>query len=353
MAYFSDEVADCVIKLAEIDQRSMSWIVNAAAEEAAKLYIPVAATDSIAVYLERFWLPDGDYARARAARGHQLSAEYLANSHAAIVRHVLPHLRHRHIATLSPEVLETMLMYFHRHGMSARRVNTVRQAIGVPLAEAVRLGRLVENPMAKVPRLAETPAPREILTPEEARAVLAAIPDGPLRLINMLAAATGMRLGECLGLQAGDIERSVIHICHNWQHAEGMKAPKMGGARMVPAPQRLCQSLRSLAAANPWGNGFVFYGTTPRRPMAERIVQRAYVDACHAAGISEAERRRRRLSFHAWRHWYVSMMRGTLSDAALRQLTRHQSQEMLDHYTTVTDEQRKAAARVAGRLLEK
>jgi hypothetical protein len=31
--------------------------------------------------------------------------------------------------------------------------------------------------------------------------------------------------------------------------------------------------------------------------MAERIVQRAYVDACHAAGISEAERRRRRLSF--------------------------------------------------------
>jgi len=88
---------------------------RAAAEEAAKLYSPVAATDSIAVYLERFWLPDGDYARARAARGHQLSAEYLANSHAAIVRHVLPHLRHRHIATLSPEVLETMLEMLDRY----------------------------------------------------------------------------------------------------------------------------------------------------------------------------------------------------------------------------------------------
>lgn len=55
----------------------------------------------------------------------------------------------------------------------------------------------------------------------------------------------------------------------------------------------------------------------------------------------------------AWRHWYVSMMRGTLSDAALRQLTRHQSQEMLDRYTSVTDEQRRAAARIAGRILEK
>ena len=48
--------------------------------------------------------------------------------------------------------------------------------------------------------------------------------------INLLAATTGMRLGEIRGLQAEDIREDYIHVCHNWQDTEPegrkMKGPK-------------------------------------------------------------------------------------------------------------------------------
>ena len=68
-------------------------------------------------------------------------------------------------------------------------------------------------------------------------------------------------------------------------------------------------------------------------------------------------RRRRKLTFHAWRYWYNSMMRArsNLPDYALRQLTRHKAEEMTERYTDILPEQReqqrKAVAKIAEGLL--
>jgi integrase len=58
----------------------------------------------------------------------------------------------------------------------------------------------------------------------------------------------------------------------------------------------------------------------------------------------------RGLGFHAWRHWYNSMLRGQVPDHALRALTGHRSEAMTDHYTEITAEQRSAVAALANQL---
>jgi integrase len=209
--------------------------------------------------------------------------------------------------------------------------------------------------MVGVLRLKEERPKREPLTLEEARGFFNLEWQDPrLRLINMLAAATGMRLGECRGLQRTDVVQDganyEIRICHNWLDGEGLKAPKWNSVRTVTIPAKIAEALLELAASNPWRNGFVFAGYGDNRAINKHQVEKSFNDAVHRIGIIEEERRRRGLTFHSWRHWYVTYLRGKILDHTLQQLTRHQTDNMLDRYSHVTEEQRKAVAELSEKL---
>lgn len=171
----------------------------------------------------------------------------------------------------------------------------------------------------------------------------------------------GLRMGEIRGLQAEDIRDGYLHVCHNWQETEGpgheMKGPKHSTAanpkdRDVPIPPTLERALRDLAAANPHGDGFVFFGDRAGAPPSGEIIGRHFREMLVAVGIPREEQLRRRLTFHSWRHWYNTHMRALVPEYQLRLLTGHTSTEMTDRYTAVTPEQRAAIGEVAGKLLD-
>jgi len=338
---------------------------RAAAEEAAQIALDVGGTgttdETIGTYLEQFWRDDGAYATAyRARAGRALSAEYLAGCRSAITKHVLPWLRQHRLADLplarvTTSHLEALVMHLYKHaGISPQRVNGIRHALSTPFAEARRLKKISANPVRDTTHLHEPKHEREIFTRAEASKVLARITDSRIRLINVLAATTGMRLGECLGLQLDDLgPRGELFVRHNWQPCEGDKAPKAGSTRIVPAPARVVTALRRLGAQNPWGTPWVFWGSQPRRPLSERIIQAAFVEAVHTAGIPEEERRRRGLTFHAWRHWYRSQLDSAgLSTRAGDALTGHRTEAVGARYTHPTEEQREAVKQIAAKLAE-
>ena len=60
----------------------------------------------------------------------------------------------------------------------------------------------------------------------------------------------------------------------------------------------------------------------------------------------------RNLSFHAWRHFYNTMLRGHIPDYALRKLTGHQNEEMTDRYSAITEEQKNAVMAFTDKFLE-
>lgn len=320
--------------------------------------VPGHGGDTLNDYLAGFWAPGGAYARVKALAGRPLARAYLEASQRCIGKYVLPWLIERKktklaLTEVTPALLERLVIDLHDTlHLAPRRVNAIRQAVSVALAEARRLGKLRFNPMQQVLKLKESKPRREILSMEEARAVLSGPwPDERHRLANLLAASTGLRIGEIRGLRAEAIVRRgeawELQVRTNWQDGEGLKAPKQDSYGDLPLPPLLAEALTGLASGNPWGNGFVFYGSRREVPVGKRELEQAFNAAVRAAGIPEEDRRRRGLTFHSWRHWYDSYLRGKLPDHALQRLTRHKSERLLDHYSHVTEEQRQAVVELA------
>lgn len=313
--------------------------------------------DVLADYLVGFWDDDGQYATDEAARGRKHSRSYLYNNRLNINNHVLPWLEATGrtaitIDRVTPAILKDMIRHVSEKGLASRTVNAVYQSVSVALGVYWSdAGHNDRNPSRSVGKLAEERPVRDIMSVDEARRFFTIdSDDSRIKAVNMLAASTGLRVGECIGLRIEDIQGDEIQVRNNWQAGEGLKAPKAGSYRRVPVPDRVAELLRTIAAANPWNNGFVFWGARRDQPMSKRFVDAAFAQACERIGISPEERKRRRLTFHAWRHWFNSMMRGRVDDHVLRQLTRHRSEAMTEHYTEVTDEQRRAVGEIADGL---
>jgi integrase len=319
--------------------------------------VPLRDAQTLLGYLAGFWQPDSPYLRRKLARERVLSPVYVRNCRSAIETHVRPFLEARGKARLplaqaTAGLLEDLVLALREKGLSPARINGVHNAIHVPLAEAVRLGSMAYNPAARVERLPDHPRQREILSLAEVRAFFALDwPDARLGAANLVAATTGLRLGEIRGLQAADLQPGYLRVRHNWQDEEGLKQPKWGSSRDVPLPARTEAALRALAAGNPWGNDFIFYGNLRGAPPARKTLTSSFADGLRRIGIDEGERKRRGLTFHSWRHWYNSMLRGKVPDHALRALTGHRGVAMTDRYTEITSEQRAAVAQLAEGLL--
>ena len=207
------------------------------------------------------------------------------------------------------------------------------------------------------------PEERQIFTLAEARAFLAHdFGDPRLSTIQWQMAFTGMRLGEALGTQHGQLSAEAIEVQgpkgrmvtvtetwlpvrHNWQEREPegrrLKGPKKKSVGQVPVPPAVAEMMRKLERGSPFGGPFLYWGFSAARPYPKDKVEQSYNAACRAIGITDAERKRRGLGCHAWRHWYdthVNVERGVL-----QKLMRHRSAEMTEHYNHLTLEQRRAA----------
>ena len=289
-------------------------------------------------YLLSFWDENSEYIQGKKLRGRNISTEYIRGNSNSLKQYLLPFLSGRqiYISDVGPSFLEQFLRHMTAQGVSARRVNVVYQALTVPLGEAFRMGLIRENPASRVQKLAEIKAVKSIFTPEEARAFFSCPAGEDVRpyLANLLAAVSGMRIGEIRGLTFGNLHADWVDVCRNWQDAEGLKPPKAGSSRAVFIPARVSEMLRGLV--NPWGNDFVFCGSRRSLPIGKRPIEEYFRKTCHKIGIEEPARKARGLTFHSWRHWYNSMLRGRIPDHALRKLTGHRNEETQDRYTQLT-----------------
>ena len=206
------------------------------------------------------------------------------------------------------------------------------------LGEARRLGVISSNPAAEISKLAEKPKEKRILTLDEVHDLFVdpdAWRDLKYYTANLLAASTGMRLGEVQGLQTRYVHDEYVAVMHSWGRKHGLQPPKGGKPREVPIPAKTSDYLRRVTEPGADPESFVFYGVDPRTPLDHKTIAEALYEALKAIEIDEPKREARNITFHSWRHFFNTICRSRIPDHKLRRLTGHRTEAMTEHYTHI------------------
>ncbi|WAS97192.1 tyrosine-type recombinase/integrase [Nannocystis punicea] len=184
-------------------------------------------------------------------------------------------------------------------------LNVTLQAFGQVLRYAVQIKALDKAPMIKRVKVPDDDAPACYTPADFERLAAAAAKAGQLSLlIVLLGGESGLRHGELLGLQVGDVSlrRREIRVARsvNIEPNEGriIGPTKNGKVRVVPISRRLEDALRPIVEAASGPDHWVLW--SPRgRPATTSSIAKALQKALDRAGLPRA-------SCHRLRHTTLS-----------------------------------------------
>jgi integrase len=240
-----------------------------------------------------------------------------------IGQQVIPHLgayplqklRASHVATWHATLLKSGGK--EGHALSARTVGHAHRVLHKALEDACRREVIGRNPVAIVspPRVA--PTEMAALSGEEVKAVLAAMKDTSIYTHVVVLLSTGVRRGELMGLQWGDVDLDAgkLRIERSIEKTKAglrVKAPKTRhGRRLITLPSSAVAVLRehrkaqlelrlALGAGRPSDDAFVF-GSIDGKPRDPDRITQDWKRFAAARGLP-------RVTLHALRHSHASAL---------------------------------------------
>jgi integrase len=129
-------------------------------------------------------------------------------------RHIVPALGRVRLTALTPAHVQALYRAKLDSGLSPTTVEHIHTTLHRALGQAVRWGMVPRNVSDAVDVPKRNSPEIRPLTPQQARALLAAAQGDPYEALYVLALTTGMRQGELLGLRWEDVDlgRAVVHI---------------------------------------------------------------------------------------------------------------------------------------------
>ena len=282
----------------------------------------------------------------RKRRRGDYSRSYAEQQRAVLERHILPFFGSLQLRFITPEDVEEWLLTL-RNRFSEATANRSLTVLKIMLKEAKRQGLTTWDPAESVEKLLEHSREKGILTLAEFRQLFEIsqfqlLWDGSVfhYTLNALAGVTGMRMGEIQALRWCCVQNGFIDINHSWNRKYGLTKPKANSARVVSIPALLTDCLSILKESQSLSDpqGIVFHGDDLYRPIDHKVVMKHLYRAFKKIGIGEAERSRRNLTFHSWRHFLNSNLRTLVADADLQRITGHRTLAMTEHYDHATEQ---------------
>ncbi len=285
--------------------------------------------------------PKCKYLLGQLARSGKLrpgvSRRYADDAFRELEKWVLPYHGDKRLDEITPRDCENMLFAWQAKGLSMKSINNKASIERIMLGEAERLGDIERNPWDRVKGFKPDPHAKGTLKPEEARKLL-----NPATVetvwkgnqvyysASLLAAVTGMRLGEILAVKDTDIFPDHVHVASSWDHEYGLGKTKTKRVDDIPLPRFVYDTIQSWLE---W-QGFVFSFQAGARPVSGNRTLGALHAALDEIGITAEQRKERNITFHSWRAFANTFMRARgISGEKVRQLIRHGSEEMTEHYS--------------------
>ncbi|MGC8968348.1 MAG: tyrosine-type recombinase/integrase [Thermus sp.] len=197
----------------------------------------------------------GEFARAWLERKGLTRAPTSLRVYEREVGYLLPHLGPKQMQKITPQDVRSALDALARRGLSPRTLRKVLERARAIFKEAVALELVARDPTAAVKvEVPSRPPVGRALEPHEAEALLAAFDAWPTWEVGMalrLCLALGLRAGEALGLQWGDLdlEAATLTVRRAWTVMGGrgvLTEPKTSRARRtLPVPHGTLERLRA------------------------------------------------------------------------------------------------------------
>jgi integrase len=141
-----------------------------------------------------------------------------------------------------------------------------------------------------------------------------------------------MRIGELRGLRGEYIFDDYILVAGQYTRHGYTPNTKTKTSRNIPINQAVRRELDELIAVN--GDGYIFSDDGGVTPIRSEMIERQLNKALERVGINDTTRKKRNLTFHAWRHFFNTFLRmANIADSKVQSVTGHKSLKMTDHYT--------------------
>jgi integrase len=263
---------------------SAAWLRHLAVKGAAPTYIEDAASalkhHVLPFFDEGDKLDKIDRDRSKDFRDHLLTVESKRTGRPLAAKTIRNYLT----------VLSSLLSFAQQEGWIA-----ANPALGLSIAPKDGNGMLSSE---------------QVMWPDDIARLIDAACEGLYRLVDRalyaVAAMSGLRKGECIGLRWRDVDFAGGRIRVRTQLARGdlERAPKSGEGRPVPMAGTVAAALLELRDASAWRrpDDFVFADPSTGRRLAWTPTRRRYLLALKDAGLERFSR------FHDLRHSFASAL---------------------------------------------
>jgi integrase len=253
-------------------------------------------------------------------------------------RYYVPFFKKTPLRETNEEKMTEFLVHLRteRH-LSASTAKLVKNVAIIPLRYARRKKIIGGFDFEQVIKIHGKTAERGILERGEAEALFKLEwPDPRSRLANLVASQTGMRLGEILALRVCDILEDRINVLHSWSGADGgLKCTKNRENRTIPIAselhRELCAYMRK-HAIDSMPENLVFPGRAKEKPYSGCLIIKDLYEMLEKIGISDAERKKRNIVFHSWRHYVAKHLSEVTTRNIGMKILGHKTPGLFDHY---------------------
>jgi integrase len=277
-----------------------------------------------------------EYLKKRKAR-RAISIGYARQGKCITHKHLVPAFGKKRLNEITMSMIDSWLVHFADRGLANNTANNAFKFLSTMLGEAVKQKLLDVNPCDAVEPLPENSKEIKILTPEEFKKIFppewnTVWKNETIYLTNRLAACSGMRIGELLGLRGEFLSEGYITVNGQFSEKDGYTDTKSHKPRVIPISKIIEKDLRRLKEIN--GDGYLFSDNGGKTPLSRKRVTLGLEEALTNIGIDEAARKERRLVMHGWRHFFnTTLIMEDVNESKVLGVTGHVSRKNNKRYT--------------------
>lgn len=281
-------------------------------------------------YAKDFFAKDGKYYKFQSVVGKPIKDSTLKSYTQLLSVEILPFFAEKKLSAITKETIKEWVVWASEF-WSAKTINNAHCVLSIIFQSAVESELISRNPVAGVQFRPVEKKSRELLTIDEIRKIYfcGLWARESERKMFLLAAITGMRIGEISALKKSDVHENYLDVTKSYSDKFGQGSTKTGMNRKVP-----------IVADFDYGEShteWLFEGLTADKPLMSHAVYNCFSRICDKL---EIDRKSRGITIHSLRNFFISYLQSeNVPEPKIKAVVGHKDKSnMTEHYTYWTPE---------------